>query len=430
MDNSGASAYQGDPALGLTRYRVGGCVRDGLLGVPCKERDWVVVGATPEMMRARGFRQVGQSFPVFLHPLSGEEHALARTERKAGRGHTGFAVDFAPEITLEVDLARRDLTINAMALDDANRLIDPHGGLADLKARRLRHVSAAFGEDPLRVLRVARFRATLDRFGFGIEPDTLAVMSDLVASGELHALSAERVWRETEKALSSDAPVAYFQVLDASGALAELFPELAALKGKRHSPVHHPEGDAFEHTLWVLERATRLTSDATIRFAALCHDLGKGLTPEAELPRHIAHEKRGVTVVEGLRTRLRIPKAFGSLARLVAGEHMRCHRVAEMRPGKVVDLLERLDALRRPEQLDKVLLACAADSRESPTLVHHPAGELLRAASRACQEIDAGVLAANGKQGKQLGEALRQERIRAVKRILIQARHEQSTHGA
>ncbi|MBF0260677.1 MAG: HD domain-containing protein, partial [Magnetococcales bacterium] len=270
---------------------------------------------------------------------------------------------------------------------------------------------------------------TLDRFGFVIDPDTLGVMSDLVASGELRALSAERIWRETEKALASDAPLAYFRVLDACGALAELFPELAALKGQVHTPIHHPEGDAFEHTLWVLERATRLSADTTIRFAALCHDLGKGLTPETELPRHIAHEKRGVTVVEGLRDRLRIPKAFGTLARLVAGEHMRCHRVIEMRPGKVVDLLERLDAWRRPELLEKVLLACAADSRENPTLGHYPAGALLRAASRACLGVDARALAAGGKQGKQLGEALRQERIRVVKRLLMQARHKESTNS-
>ncbi|MBF0417046.1 MAG: multifunctional CCA addition/repair protein [Magnetococcales bacterium] len=407
----------------MVRYRVGGCVRDGLLGLPVKERDWVVVGATPDELRARGFRQVGQSFPVFLHPLNGEEHALARTERKAGRGHLGFAVDFAPDITLEEDLARRDLSINAMALDETDRLIDPHGGAEDLQARRLRHVSAAFGEDPLRVLRVARFRATLDRFGFAIEMDTLKMMSGLVASGELRELSAERVWRETIKALESPAPVAYFRTLDALGALKELFPELSALQGKRHRAEFHPEGDAFEHTLWVLERASRLTGDATIRFAALCHDLGKGLTPEAELPRHIAHEVRGGAVVERMCARLRTPKGFSSLARLVAGEHMRCHRILEMRPGKVVDLLTRLDAFRRPEQLEKVVLACAADTREDPTLGVYPAGEALRSAFQACLTVDARTLMEKGMQGIRLGEALRQERIRAVRQLGLGCHH-------
>ncbi|MEO5345243.1 MAG: multifunctional CCA addition/repair protein [Magnetococcus sp. YQC-9] len=406
-----------NPCLGLTVYRVGGSIRDEWLGLPIRERDWVVVGTTPEAMRARGFKQVGRSFPVFLHPESGEEYALARQEKKAGRGHQGFAVDFAPTITLEQDLARRDLTINAMALDAQGQLIDRHGGVEDLAARRLRHISAAFGEDPLRVLRVARFRAVLDPFGFRVDPATCALMSRLAASGELQDLSEERVWQESFKALQSVAPAEYFRALDGCGALGALFPEITALKGKRHEPRHHPEGDAFDHTLWVLERAAWLTTDPAIRFAALCHDLGKGLTPEAELPRHIGHEERGVQVVEALCARLRIPRTISRLARMVVGEHMRCHRALEMRPGKVVKLLERLDALRRPEGLEKVLLACAADTRDNPTLGVYPAGEALRLALRVCLAVDAQPLLKKGLQGKGLGDALRQERIRAVKRM-------------
>ncbi|MBF0214631.1 MAG: multifunctional CCA addition/repair protein [Magnetococcales bacterium] len=403
-------------------YRVGGCVRDALLGLPIRERDWVVLGETPRSMTERGFRQVGASFPVFLHPGTREEYALARTERKSGRGYKGFAVDFSPEITLEEDLYRRDLTINAMAMDADGRVIDPWGGRRDLEGRVLRHVSEAFAEDPLRVLRVARFMARFSGLGFVVDPETLGGMAVLVASGELMELAVERVWQETVKALESDAPAVYFRVLDACGALAVLFPELAALKGKTHSPQYHPEGDAFEHVLWVLERAACLTPDPVIRFAALTHDLGKGLTPEAMLPRHHGHDRLGVAVVEGLCDRLRVSRVFEGLASRVAGQHMRAHRVLEMRPGKVVGLLETLDAWRRPEQLEAFLIACAADSRNGGVLGEYPAGAVLREALRACQSVEVARLMEAGIRGSALGRALHQERVRRVRMVLKEYR--------
>ncbi|MBF0341326.1 MAG: multifunctional CCA addition/repair protein [Magnetococcales bacterium] len=401
----------------MRHYRVGGCVRDALLGLAVTERDWVVLGETPESMTARGFRQVGAAFPVFLHPRTGEEYALARTERKAGRGYRGFRVDFSPGITLEEDLYRRDLTINAMAMDEDDRLMDPYGGQKDLAERRLRHVSEAFAEDPLRVLRVARFAARFADLGFRVEPVTMAMMKVLVVSGELADIVPERVWQECVKGLSSGTPAEFFRVLDGCGALAVWFPELTALKGKTHSPEYHPEGDAYEHVLWVLERVARLTSDPVIRFAACTHDLGKGLTPEEALPKHYGHDAAGVEVVKGLCARLKAPRAYGRLAELVAGQHMRAHRVPEMRPGKVVGLLEILDAWRRPAQMEAFLTACAADNRAGGESGEYPAGEALRAAWRVCKEVDAAALAASGLKGARLGDALRQERIRRVGKI-------------
>ncbi|NGZ06296.1 MAG: multifunctional CCA addition/repair protein [Magnetococcales bacterium] len=407
----------------MTHYRVGGCVRDALLGIPIGERDWVVLGVSPAEMIARGFRQIGAAFPVFLHPLTGEEYALARTERKSGRGYHGFAVDFSPHVTLQEDLYRRDLTINAMAMDAGDRLIDPFGGQQDLKRRVLRHVSDAFADDPLRVLRVARFQARFAGLGFEVDPETLHQMVKIVASGELSTLAAERVWRECVKALESQAPAEFFRLLDRCGALAVWFPELTALKGKSHDPEYHPEGDAFAHVLWTLERAARLTHDPVIRFAALTHDLGKGLTPDAELPRHHGHDVNGVAVVAHMCTRLRTAKPYQELASKVVEHHMRCHRVLEMRPGTVVKLLEKLDALRQPEKLDAFLLACAADSREGAALGVYPAGEFLRKALQVCRSVDVKPLVAAGLTGERLGQALRQTRIRRLKECLwIQAR--------
>ncbi|MBF0439244.1 MAG: multifunctional CCA addition/repair protein [Magnetococcales bacterium] len=404
---------------GLRVYRVGGCVRDGLLGLPAGERDWVVLGETPEKMLARGFKQVGAAFPVFIHPQTGEEYALARTEAKSGKGYKGFRVDFSADISLEEDLHRRDLTINAMATDEDGRIIDPFGGQKDLERRRLRAVSSAFGEDPLRVLRVARFAARFAHLGFSVDPGTLTLMSDLVRSQELMELSVERIWQESFKALATPSPAEYFRVLDRCGALEAIFPELAALKGKIHSPVYHPEGDAWAHTLLTLEHAVELTSDVEIRFAALTHDIGKGATPMEELPHHYGHEKRGVILIDALCERMRVPRRMTHLARLVVAHHMRCHRVLEMRPGKVVALLEVLNAFRNPAGVDPFLLACAADTK---TGIGYPAGDVLRSCLQACLAIDPRPLINAGYVGVKLGEALRQERIRRVKQVLVAVR--------
>ncbi|MEO5331692.1 MAG: multifunctional CCA addition/repair protein [Magnetococcus sp. YQC-5] len=405
----------------MTVWMVGGCVRNALLGLPVKERDWVVVGETPERMLARGFKQVGADFPVFLHPQTKEEYALARTERKTGRGYKGFAVDFSAGISLEEDLFRRDLTINAMAMDVMGTLIDPFGGREDLERRLLRHVSPAFAEDPLRVLRVARFQAQLAALGFVITPATMTLMAGLVQAGELADLTVERVWLETVKALESEVPAVYFRVLDQCGALEVVFPEIAALKGKIHSPQYHPEGDAFEHALLTLEYASAVTSDPVVRFAAFVHDLGKGETPIEKLPHHYGHEERGARIVAALCNRMRAPKRFARLALLVAAHHMRCHRVLEMRPGKVMALLEALDALRQPAGLEDFVMACSADVISRGEVDVYPAGDVLRACLRAVKIIDVRPLLEAGLQGSRLGEALRQERIHCVKQVLKSA---------
>ncbi len=411
---------------GFQVYQVGGCVRDGLLGVGFCERDWVVVGATPQQMLACGFKQVGADFPVFLHPESGEEYALARTERKSGRGYKGFAVDFSAGITLEADLARRDLTINAMALDVEGQLIDPFGGRLDLQRRLLRHVSPAFAEDPLRVLRVARFGARLASIGFVVHPETLVFMGDLVRGQELAELTVERVWQETLKALATPTPAEYFRILDRCGALAVVFPELVALQGQTHSPVYHPEGDAYAHVLLVLEQVAALSNDPAIRFAALTHDLGKGVTPVAALPHHYSHDARGAEIVAALCRRMRVAKRTERLAVQVAGQHMRCHRVLEMRPGKILTLLEQLDALRQPEELERFLLACAADFYGQRSVDAYPAGKTLRACLYAALAVGSQPLIDAGFQGVRLGEALRQERIRQIKKTVTECRNRYS----
>ena len=410
----------------LTAYRVGGSVRDALLGLNAPDRDWVVVGESPQGMLARGFRQVGAEFPVFLHPETGEEYALARRERKTGPGYHGFAVESGPGVTLEEDLSRRDLTINAMALDAAGGLVDPFGGGLDLQNRLLRHVSDAFGEDPLRVLRVARFQARFDALGFRVAPETLALMTGLVRSGELAHLAPERVWLETLKALSGDRPWRYFEMLDRCGALAVVFPELAALQGQSQPPLYHPEGDAWVHTRMVLEQAALLSDDPVVRFAALTHDLGKGATPPDMLPHHYGHEEAGAERVAALCDRLRVPTRFRDPALLTARHHTQCHRVLEMRPKRVVKLLRQLDALRKPERLEAILLACRADilgcGANDPASERYRAGAVLRQCLVACRTIDHRPLLAAGFQGRRFGEELHQLRIQRVKAVLLQAR--------
>lgn len=410
----------------METYLVGGAVRDRLLGLPGQDRDYVVVGATPEDMTARGFRMVGADFPVFLHPETKEEYALARTERKSGRGYKGFTVYAGPDVTLEQDLERRDLTINAMAEDAHGKLIDPFGGARDLKQGILRHVSAAFVEDPLRVLRVARFAA---RFGFAIARETLDLMRAIVAQGEMEALVAERVWVEIDRALGEQRPRRFFEVLRECGALQRLLPELDALFGVPQSPEHHPEIDTGIHTLLVLDQAVRLSPDPKVRFAALLHDLGKGDTPPAEWPKHHGHEERSVARVEALSRRLRVPNEYRDLARLVARYHPHCLRVAELRASTLLDTLEALDAFRRPERVDDFVLACEADFRGRPGHEDRPypqAGHF-RQALAAARGVDAGQVAASGGTGVEIAEKIRQQRIAALKQLSIQKSEPESS---
>ena len=351
-------------------YLVGGAVRDKLLGLEVKDRDYVVVGATPEDMVAQGFRPVGADFPVFLHPETKEEYALARTERKTGRGYKGFTVYAAPDVTLEDDLRRRDLTINAMAEAPDGALIDPFGGAEDLRNGVLRHVSDAFSEDPVRILRVARFAARFADMGAGdsepcfkVADATNALMQRMVADGEVDALVAERVWAELERALATVRPSIFFQVLRACGALDRLFPEIAALFGVPQPPKHHPEIDTGVHVMLVIDQAARLSPDTRVRFAALMHDLGKGTTPPADWPRHIGHEAAGTKLVTEFCRRLRVPNDYRDLGLLVARYHTHCHRAAELKPTTLLDTLEALDAFRRPERVEMFVLACEADAR-------------------------------------------------------------------
>jgi tRNA nucleotidyltransferase (CCA-adding enzyme) len=401
-------------------YLVGGAVRDRLLGIPGADRDYVVVGATPEQMTALGFKPVGADFPVFLHPQTKEEYALARTERKSGHGYKGFTFYCAPDVTLEDDLKRRDLTINAMAEDEAGHLIDPFGGAADLKAGVLRHVSAAFAEDPLRVLRVARFAARLADRGFRVADETNVLMRAIADSGELDHLVAERVWQELERALGETQPVRFFEVLRECGALKILFPEIEALFGVPQPPEHHPEIDTGVHTLLVLAAAARLTADPRVRFAALTHDLGKGTTPPAEWPKHIGHEERGAQLAKNLCQRLRAPNDYRDLAVLTARYHFHCHRIGELRPGTVLETLEALDAFRRPERVELFVLACEADFRGRPGWEQrpYPQGSLLRAAFAAAQGVDTAALASGQQNGAEIGRRVREARIAALKAVV------------
>ena len=400
----------------METYLVGGAVRDELLGLPVNARDWVVVGAREQDLLAQGYRRVGRDFPVFLHPQTHEEYALARTERKRGHGYTGFEVHASPDVSLEEDLRRRDLTINAMARDADGRLIDPYGGQRDLQARLLRHVSPAFVEDPLRVLRVARFAAQLAELDFCVAPETLELMREIVRQGELQALVPERVWLEMRKALSTPAPARFFEVLRACGALAVLFPELERLFGVPQRADYHPEIDTGVHTLMVLTQAARLSEDLGVRFAALVHDLGKGETPRELWPRHHGHEKRSRRLVAALCERLRVPRHERALALLVAELHGQVHRALELRPATVLELLGRVDVFRRPERFEQFLLACTADSlgRRGFENAAFPQADYLREAARRCRRVDAAALREQGLSGQALAAALRRRRIQLI----------------
>lgn len=410
------------PEAGLTVYLVGGAVRDELLELPITERDWVVVGATPEDLRRRGFRQVGKDFPVFLHPVTNEEYALARTERKTARGYHGFEVHANPNVTLEDDLRRRDLTINTLARAPDGSLVDLFGGVDDLRNGLLRHVSPAFTEDPVRILRVARFVARYDRWGFRIAHDTYALMRCMVEDGEVDALVPERVWTELVKALREERPWRFFEVLQEVGALARLLPELDALWGVPQPAHYHPEIDTGIHTMLVLQQAVRLSPSPVVRFAALTHDLGKALTPKEEWPKHHGHEHRGVQPVETICNRYKVPREYRDLAVLVARWHIYCHKAEELRPATLWDTLAALDALRRRERFEQFLLACEADARgrlgneDKP----YPEGNRFRNALAAAAAVPTAPLIEAGLTGMTFATALRKQRIAAIRRV---ARH-------
>lgn len=397
-------------------YLVGGAVRDNLLNLPVTEQDWVVVGATPEQLLAQGYQQVGKDFPVFLHPVSHEEYALARTERKSGQGYTGFTCYAAPDVTLEEDLLRRDLTINAIARSDDGELIDPYHGRQDLENRVLRHVSEAFGEDPLRVLRVARFAARFAHLGFSVAPETQSLMAAMARSGELSALTPERVWKETEKALKTQSPQVYFQVLRDCDALAVLFPEIDRLFGVPAPEKWHPEIDTGIHTLMTLTIAARLSPEVDIRFAALCHDLGKGLTPKEFWPHHHGHGPAGVKLVEQLCQRLRVPNPVRDLAKLVAEYHDLIHTVNKLRPETLLKLFDAIDVWRKPERLEQMIMTSEADARgrtgfeENP----YPQGDYLRTAFQIANGVSVQEVVASGLQGLAIRDELKRRRQQAL----------------
>ena len=402
-------------------YLVGGAVRDHLLGHPYHEKDYVVVGATPAQMLDLGYQPVGKDFPVFLHPKTKEEYALARPERKSGTGYHGFDFHTDISVTLEQDLIRRDLTINAMAMDDAGQIYDPYGGQQDLNNRVLRHVSDAFVEDPLRVLRIARFAARYTSAGFLIADETLALMQRLTESGELNALTPERVWKETSRALTERHADVYFEVLRQCGALKVLFPEIDALYGIPQRPEYHPEIDCGIHTMMSLQQACRQNYSLDVRFAVLVHDLGKALTPVEELPRHIMHEERGIKPVNDLCDRLKVPTYTKQLALAVCKEHLKCHQAFNLKPGTLWRLLQRLDVLRRPERVEAFVQACECDSRGRLGLEDraYPQAQYVLDAMQIVRAIKAQDLPADI-QGPDIGEMLIERRIQALGELKAQ----------
>jgi tRNA nucleotidyltransferase (CCA-adding enzyme) len=401
----------------MKRYRVGGSVRDALLGLPVKDQDYVVVGSTPEELVRLGFRPVGKDFPVFLHPATHEEHALARTERKTAPGYKGFTFHTAPDVTLEADLARRDLTINAIAQDEAGAIIDPFGGVPDLEAGILRHVSPAFTEDPVRILRVARFAA---RFGFRVAPETMALMTEMVHSGEVEALVPERVWQELARGLMEDKPSRMFYTLRESGALARILPEVDGLFGVPQRADFHPEVDTGVHTMMVIDYAAARGYSLPVRFAALTHDLGKATTPPALWPRHTGHEGRSVDLVHGLCERIRVPNDCRELGLLSARYHGDVHRALELAPTTMLKILEAVDAFRRRPRFEQLLAACESDFRgragyrDAP----YPQAERMRQALTAAQGVDAGALARLGGSPDAIRIRVHDARLAAIKQVL------------
>ncbi|MCR9422830.1 multifunctional CCA addition/repair protein [Vibrio sp. RM-69-4] len=400
-------------------YLVGGAVRDQLLHIDIYDKDWVVVGSSPEQMLATGFTPVGKDFPVFLHPKTKQEYALARTERKTGAGYTGFACYYAPDVTLEDDLARRDLTINAIAQDNAGKLIDPYGGQRDLHNRLLRHVSDAFIEDPLRVLRVARFAAKFAHLDFTIADETMALMKQITQSGELQHLTAERVWQEWQKSLATQHPEIFLSVLYECGALKVVLPELDRLFGVPQPEKWHPEIDTGVHTLMVAAQAAKLSSSIAVRFAAQVHDLGKGVTPKSEWPSHKMHCHTGINIIKALCERVRIPNECKELALLVCEQHSNIHRAAELKPSTKLKILDKLDAWRKPERLQDVLLCCQADHagrlgcEETP----YPQRDIFLKAYQAALSIDVQQVIRDGFQGKAIKEELDKRRIAAISAV-------------
>ena len=403
----------------MKTYLVGGAVRDRLLGQVPGDSDWVVVGATPERMVREGFLPVGKDFPVFLHPHTKEEHALARTERKTAPGYRGFTFHADETVTLEQDLARRDFTINAIAQDTDGTLVDPFGGAADVQARVLRHVSPAFAEDPVRILRAARLLARFAPLGFTLAPETLALMRTMVAAGEVDHLVPERVWQELKKALELPQPSAAIALLRECGALARLLPEVDALYGVPQRPEYHPEVDTGVHTQMVLDMAARLApGDALVGFCALTHDLGKALTPAHELPKHIGHEHSGVRPLRAVCARYKVPAEFAAVAEICCREHLNVHRLAELRPETVHDVIARCDGFRKPERIRQLALVCEADKRGRLGLseTDYPSAPMLLSLHAAALSVSAGQAVASGITGTAVGEWLRKARIEAIRR--------------
>ncbi|MBA2709928.1 MAG: multifunctional CCA addition/repair protein [Tatlockia sp.] len=399
-------------------YLVGGAVRDKLLGYPVQERDWVVVGATPEQLLKQGYQQVGRDFPVFLHPKTKEEYALARTERKSAPGYYGFQCDFNQNISLEDDLLRRDLTINAMAEDEKGQLIDPYNGYLDLQSKILRHVSPAFSEDPVRVLRIARFAARYHHLGFTLADETRALMYKMVKQGELEHLVSERVWQEWQRSLEEKNPEIFIHILRSCGALTIILPEIDLLFGIPNPPNHHPEIDSGVHSLLVLQAAAEISKDPMVRFAALVHDLGKAATPSFKWPKHYGHEELGVPIIESLCKRLRIPADYRKFAVLVSRFHLNIHRLFELKATTIVKILDQTDAFRRPALFEKLLLACEADSQGRGKKIDYQQASQWLYVQRECAKVSAQILIEQGYQGEAIKEALHQRRVACVQLIL------------